>query len=91
MKDHALIGKFIGYWPTEKALQGWITSKWKPKGQVTLQLGPKGFLTTIFNFIKDRNRVLDGGPYFFNVVGLYLRDWIEIFNPEKEDFSWALV
>ena len=36
MKDHALIGKFIGYWPTEKALQGWITSKWKPKGHVTL-------------------------------------------------------
>jgi len=27
MKYHAPIGKFIGYWPTEKALQGWITSK----------------------------------------------------------------
>jgi len=41
MQDHALIGKFLGFWPTEKALQGWIASKWKPKGQVTLQLGPK--------------------------------------------------
>lgn len=30
MKDHALIGKFISYWPAEKALQGWTTSKWKP-------------------------------------------------------------
>lgn len=36
MKDHALIGNFIGLWPTEKALEGWIASKWKPKGHVTL-------------------------------------------------------
>ena len=36
MRDHALIGKFIGYWLTEKALQGWISAKWKPKGHVTL-------------------------------------------------------
>lgn len=36
MKDHALIGKFIGFWPTEKALQGWITAKWKLKGHITL-------------------------------------------------------
>jgi len=36
MKDRALIDKFIGYWPTKKALQGRITSKWKPKGHVTL-------------------------------------------------------
>lgn len=72
MKDHALIGKFIGFWPTEKALQGWITSKWKPKGHVTLQLGHKGFFTATFNCLEDRNRVLDGGPYFFNATGLYL-------------------
>lgn len=31
MKDHALIRKFIGFWPEKKALQGWIASKWKPK------------------------------------------------------------
>jgi len=36
MKDHALIGKFLGFWPIEKALHGWIASKLKPKGQVTL-------------------------------------------------------
>ena len=27
MSDHALIGKFLGFWPTEKALHGWIASK----------------------------------------------------------------
>lgn len=24
MKDHALIGKFVGIWPSEKALNWWI-------------------------------------------------------------------
>lgn len=85
MKDHALIGKFIGFWPTEKALHGWILAKWKPKGHVTLQLGPKGFFTTIFLCIEDRNRIMDQGPYFFNSAGLYLRAWVEMFNPDKED------
>jgi len=36
MMDHVLIGKFIGLWPTEKALYSWIAAKWKPKGDVTL-------------------------------------------------------
>ena len=53
MKDHALIGKFIGFWPTKKALHGWIATKWKPKGHITLQLGPKGFFAAVFNCIKD--------------------------------------
>lgn len=91
MKDHALIGKFIGLWPTEKALRGWIASKWSPKGHITLQRGPKGFFTTIFNCLEDKNRVLDGGPYFFNAAGLYLREWVERFNLDKEDLSWAPV
>lgn len=68
-------------------MQGWIASKWKPKGHVTIKLGPKGFFNAIFNCIKDRNRILDDDPYFFNEAGLYLRDWVEIFNQNKEDFS----
>lgn len=43
MRDHALIGKFIGIWPNEKALRAWINVKWHPKGHITLHLGPKGF------------------------------------------------
>jgi len=34
---------------------------------------------------------MDERPYFFNSARLYLREWVERFNPEKEDFSWALV
>ena len=91
MKDHVLIGKFIGFLPTEKSLQGWVAAKWKPKGHVTLQLRPKGLFTTVFNCKYDRNRILDGGSYFFNFAGLYLRDWIERFNLDREDFNWAPV
>eukprot|EP00253_Pinus_taeda_P017744 PITA_17744 len=91
MRDHALIGKFVGFWPTEKALRNWINIKWRPKGQITLLLGPKGFFTAIFNCLEDRNRVFDGGPYFFNSAGLFLREWVGCFNPNKEDLSYALV
>jgi len=91
MTDHALIGKFIGMWPTEKALHGWISTKWKPKGDITLQLGPKGFFTVIFYCLEDKFRIITQGPYFFNSVGLYLREWIARFNPDKEDLTWAPV
>lgn len=91
MKDHTLIGKFIGFWSTKKALHGWIATKWKPKGHTTLQLGPKGFFTVVFNCLEDRNKFLDGGPYFFNAARLYLRDWIKRFNPDKEYLNQALV
>lgn len=87
MRDHALIGKFIGFWPTEKALYGWITAKWKPKGDVTLQLGPKGLFTVIFFCLEDKYRILDEGTYFFNSAGLYLREWTARFNPDKEDLT----
>jgi len=89
MKDHALIGKFIGIWPNEKALQWWIQTYWKPKGHIDLQLGSKGFFTIIFFNVEDRNRVFEGGPYFFNSAGLYLRYWKEKFNPDKEDLTVA--
>ena len=34
---------------------------------------------------------MDGGPYFFSAARLYLRGWVERFNPDKEDLSWAPV
>ena len=31
MKDHALIGNFMGFWPTKHALRGWTMVNWNPK------------------------------------------------------------
>jgi hypothetical protein len=91
MRDYALVGKFLGLWPSERDLIRWIQYWWKPKGHYELQLGSKGFFTIIFYNLEDRNRVFDGGPYFFNSAGLFLRFWTEKFSPEKEDFAHAPV
>jgi hypothetical protein len=91
MRDYALVGKFLGLWPSEHDLIKWIQYWWKPKGHYELQLGSKGFLTIILHNLKDRNHIFDGGPYFYNSAGLFLRFWTEKFNPKREDFSHALV
>jgi hypothetical protein len=87
MRDHALVGKLLGLWPSERDLVKWIQYWWKPKGHYEIQLGSKGFFTIILHNLEDRNRIFDGGPYFYNSAGLFLRFWIEKFSPEKEDFA----
>jgi len=73
MSEHAVICKFMGLWPTECALCQWIKQHWKPKGDVKLHLGAKGFFTVVFTNLEDKDRVFDGGPYFFASAGLYMR------------------
>ena len=90
MKERALIGKFVGIWPSEKTLTWWINTTWKPQGHYDLQLGAKGFFIVIF-FNEDRTRIFESGPYFFNSAGLFLRPWKERFNPDKENLTIALV
>jgi hypothetical protein len=75
MRDNALVGKFLGLWPSEHDLVKWIQYWWKPKGHYDLQLGSKGFFTIIFHNLEDRNRIFDGGPCFSNSAGLFLRFW----------------
>ena len=65
MKDHAIICKFIGIWPTERAPIYWINTKWKPKAHFDLQLGSKGFFTVIFSDLEDKESIMEGGPYFY--------------------------
>jgi hypothetical protein len=91
MRDHALIGKFLGLWPSKKYLAHWIKAWWNPKGDYELQLSSKGFFTVIFYNLEDKDHIFEGGPYFYNSVGLYLRFWTDRFCPEKENFSYAPV
>jgi hypothetical protein len=87
MKMHALICKFMGLWPTERTLRNWIKYQWKPSGEVELHLGSKGFFTTVFMNLEDRDKVFEGGAYFHASAGLYMRPWKENFSPEKETFK----
>ena len=91
MKERALIGKFVGIWPSKKTLTWWINTTWKPQGHYDLQLGAKGFFTVIFFNEEDRNRILESGPYFYNSAGLFLRPWREIFNLDNENLTIAPV
>jgi hypothetical protein len=61
MKTHALICKFMGLWPTERTLCNWIKYQWKPSGEVDLHLGSKGFFTTVFMNLEDRDKIFEGG------------------------------
>jgi len=38
---------------------------------IELHLGSKGFFIVIFSNIEDKDRVFEGGPYFYAAVGLY--------------------
>lgn len=87
MLEHAIICKFMGLWPTERALCHWIKLHWRPKVDVKLHLGAKGFFTVVFTNLEDKDKVFDGGPYFFSSVGLYMRPWKANFAPEKETFT----
>lgn len=62
MRDHALICKFVGFWPVKNDLARWIQQRWKSKGHIDLKLGAKGFFTVIFANIEDKERILEGGP-----------------------------
>jgi hypothetical protein len=91
MKTYIIIGKFIGIWPRECSLLSWIVEKWKSKEHFDIQLRSTGFFIIIFTRLDDRDNLLEGGPYLFKSVDLYLRNWIELFHIEKEDFTWAPV
>ena len=91
MQEHALIGKFLGLWPSERELLKWIKHWWNPKGDYDVQLSSKGFFTIILYNLEDKDRIFENGPYFFNSAGLFLRYWTERFSPDKEDFTMAPV
>lgn len=83
MEEHAVICKFMGMWPTERALCQWIRKHWKPRGDVKLHLGAKGFFTVVFTNLEDKDMIFDGGSYFMDSAGLYMRPWRPNFVPEK--------
>jgi hypothetical protein len=62
----------------------WIKNWWNPKCEYEMQLSSKGFFMIIFYSPEDKDRVFENGPYFYNLVGLYLRFWTDHFCPEKE-------
>lgn len=86
MQTYAIICKFMGLWPIEKDLQKWIKYHKKPKESIDLHLGSKGFFIVVFATIEDKDRVFEGGPYFYTAAGLYMSPWIMNFCPIALEF-----
>ena len=63
-------------------MQECIRNYWKPKGEINLHLGSKGFLMVVFTSLEDKDKVFEGGPYFYAFIGLYMRPWVMNFVPE---------
>ena len=61
MTDHALIGKFMGIWPSKKDLLWWINKNWKLTGHMELRLNYKGFFTIVCNNVEDQGIIFEGG------------------------------
>eukprot|EP00253_Pinus_taeda_P006832 PITA_06832 len=87
-KEHmgtcAIICNFMGLWSTEKALQLWIKYHWKPKGSIDLHLRSNGFFTVVFTNIEDKDRIFEGGTYFYAAGDLYMQAWKMNFVPEQD-------
>jgi hypothetical protein len=64
MKEHTLIGNFLGLWPSERDLMRWIIDWWNPKGDYEVQLNSKGFFSIILCSLEDKDRIFYNGPYF---------------------------
>lgn len=65
----------------------WIRSHWKQKGEINLHLGSKGFFTVVFTSLEGKDKVFEGGPYFYATAGLYMWPWMMNFVPECETFT----
>jgi hypothetical protein len=88
MREHALINKFLGIWPSEHDLTRWIQDWWNPKGDYEVQLNSKGFFMIILYNLEDKDKIFDNGPYFYNSIGLFFRFWIDCFSPKRKTSQW---
>ena len=78
--NHALICKFLGLCLFLPMLDSWARRVWNPKGDMEIILAVNNYFMVIFSFMSDRNRAFEGGPYFFNQVGLFIKPWHMGFN-----------
>jgi hypothetical protein len=85
VRDHALIRKFMGLYPSEQDLIKQIKNWWKTKGHYNLQLGSRGFFTITLHNIEYKGQIFENMPYLFNSTSLYLI-LIGALQPKKGGF-----
>ena len=49
-----------------------------------IMLAGNNYFLVNFSCMSDRNRVFEGGPYFYNSVGLFVKPWHPGFNSAED-------
>ena len=83
-RNHALICKFLGLRLSLPVLDSWARQVWNPEGEMEILLAANNYFMVIFSSMEDRNKAFEGGPYFFNQVGLFIKPWHMSFNSAEE-------
>ncbi|XP_057851710.2 uncharacterized protein LOC131061871 [Cryptomeria japonica] len=55
-----------------------------PEGEMEIMMLENNYFMLTFNCMEVCNRVFEGGPYFYNQVGLFIKPWHAGFNPSEE-------
>jgi hypothetical protein len=82
--NHALICKFLGLRLSLPVLDSWARRVWNPEGDMEILIAGNNYFLVIFSCMSDRNKAFEGGPYFFNQVGLFIKPWHTGFNSAEE-------
>lgn len=65
-------------------MENWAQRVWDLEGEMEVMLLANNFSMVTFNCMADHNRVFEGGPYFYNQVGLFVKPWHAGFNSSEE-------
>ena len=68
---HALICKFLGIQIFLSALETWIRHSWQVEGDMEIMLVGNSYFFVLFSCMSNCDHVFQGGPYFYNHVGLF--------------------
>lgn len=63
---HSLYCKFLGMRVSLQFLENWAQGTWALEGEMEIMFLANNYFMVTFNCMEDRNRVFEGGSYFYN-------------------------
>ncbi|KAF8394791.1 hypothetical protein HHK36_018727 [Tetracentron sinense] len=83
----SLVGFFVGPKPSFYVMKSTVERIWKLKGAVEVFSLDNGFFIFKLNCVEDKERILEGGPWYIRNSPLILREWDRKVSLEKLDFK----
>lgn len=73
--DNAIVVYVVGPKPYYPYFKDYILRVWKPDDDFSIYSKENGFYVIKFNNKKDRDKILEGGPYFYNKKLMTMKRW----------------